>query len=137
MPVNPYLFFNGRCEEAFEFYKTALGAEVKALMRYREAPEAPPPGMLPPGSENRIMHGEIVIRGSSVMGSDGECSGTTSFQGFSLSLAVDSAEEAERLFAALSEGGSVRMPMGKTFFAPAFGMTTDKFGVGWMVMAMA
>ncbi|WP_460451228.1 VOC family protein [Alsobacter sp. SYSU BS001988] len=137
MSVNPYLFFNGRCEEAFTFYKAVLGAEVKALMRYRDAPEGPPPGMLPPGSENKIMHGEIAIGGSSVMASDGECSGASSFQGFSLSLVVGSEDEAERAFAALSEGGAVRMPMAKTFFAPRFGMLTDKFGVGWMVLAQA
>jgi PhnB protein len=137
MPVSPYLFFNGRCEEAFEFYKSAVGAEVKALMRYREAPQGPPPGMLPPGSEDKIMHGEIAIDGVSVMASDGECSGATSFQGFSLSLVVHTEAEAERVFAALSEGGSVRMPMAQTFFAPRFGMTTDKFGLGWMVMTQA
>ena len=135
MNVEPYLFFEGRCEEALEFYKQALNAEVTMLMRYRESPEPPPPGMLPPGSENKVMHAAMRIGDSMVMISDGMCDGKEEFKGFSLSLTVADDAEAERRFKALSEGGSVTMPLGKTFFASRFGMCTDRFGVGWMVMS--
>ena len=135
MPIEPYLFFNGRCEEAIEFYRKALGAEVVGLMRNKESPEPPPPGMLPPGSENKVMHANLRIRGATLMASDGRCSGATSFEGFSLSLAAKDDADAERLFAALSEGGQVQMPLSKTFFATRFGMVADRFGVPWMVIA--
>jgi PhnB protein len=135
MPIEPYLFFNGRCEEAIEFYRKALGAEVVMMMRNKESPESPPPGMLPPGSENKVMHANLRIRGATLMASDGRNSGQTSFQGFSLSLAAKDDADAERLFGALSDGGQVQMPLTKTFFASRFGMVADRFGVPWMVIA--
>jgi PhnB protein len=134
MHVQSYLFFDGRAEEAIEFYKKALGAKVEMLMRFKESPEPPPPGMVPPGSENKVMHSSLRIGDSVVMVSDGSCKGKPNFQGFSLSLTAASEVEADRLFAALSEGGQVQMPLGKTFFSPRFGMVADRFGVSWMVI---
>jgi len=133
MLVQPYLFFDGRCEEAIEFYKRAVGANVAMLVRFKDSPDPPPPGMVPPGSENKVMHATLTIGESTVMASDGECGGKPSFQGFSLSLTVANEAEANRAFAALVDGGTVRMPLTKTFFSPRFGMLTDRFGVGWMV----
>jgi len=133
MAIEPYLFFNGRCEEAVEFYKKALGAEVIMMMRFKESPEPHPHGMLPPGSENKIMHACLRIGDGSVMASDGRCKGQADFQGFSLSLTTANQAEAERKFAALADGGQVQMPLGKTFWSPCFGMVADRFGVGWMV----
>jgi PhnB protein len=135
MQVQPYLFFDGRCEEALEYYKRTLGAEVQMLMRFRESPDAPPPGMVPPGSENKIMHACIRIGDTSVMASDGNCGGKPSFQGVSLALSAATEKDAERLFAALADGGQVQMPMSPTFFAARFGMVADRFGVSWMVLA--
>jgi PhnB protein len=135
MQVQPYLFLEGRAEEAIEFYKKALGAEVIALMRMKDSPESPPPGMIPPGSENKVMHASVKIGGTEVMLSDGSVSGKPSFAGVSLSLGGLSAKEAEKYFAALAEGGKVTMPLGKTFFAERFGMVADKFGVSWMLVA--
>jgi PhnB protein len=134
MIVEPYLFFEGRCEEAMAFYASAVGAKVEALMRYGDSPEPPPPDMVPPGSQNKVMHALFRIGDSAIMGSDGNCSGKTAFGGFSLTLTVADEAEAKEKFAALSDGGSVTMPLGKTFFSPSFGMLTDKFGVGWMVI---
>ena len=134
MLVQPYLSFNGRCEEAIEFYRKAVGAEPVMVMRFKESPEPPPPGMVPPGSENKIMHASLRIGDSTVMATDGGCQGNETFQGFSLSLTASSEAEAERVFAALSEGGQVRMPLTKTFFSPRFGMLADRFGVAWMVI---
>jgi PhnB protein len=119
-----------------EFYKKALSAEVLMLMRYKESPEPPPPGMVPAGWENKIMHTSLRIGNASVMASDG-CSEGTNFQGFSLSLSVTNEAEAERAFTALSDGGQVRMPLTKTFWSPRFGMLADRFGVGWMVTVAA
>jgi PhnB protein len=133
MLVQPYLFFDGRAEEAIEFYRKALGAEAVMVMRYKESPEPPPPGMVPPGSENKIMHASLRIGETTVMASDGGCQGKGTFQGFSLSLTVPSEAEADRLFAALGQGGQVQMPLTKTFFSPRFGMVADRFGVSWMV----
>ncbi len=130
--VNPYLFFNGRCEEAIEFYHKTVGAETLMKMRYSDAPpEAKPPGCGTTLSDKAIMHARININGSTILLSDGPCSGK--FDGFSLSLTAANPDEAKQVFAALSEGGNVTMPLNKTFFSPAFGMLTDKFGVGWMV----
>ena len=134
MPIEPYLFFNGRAEEAIAFYRKALGAEVVMMMRNKESPEPPPPGMLPPGSENKVMHATLRIRGATLMASDGNNSGEANFQGFSLSLGAKDDADAERLFGALSDGGQVRMPLSKTFFASRFGMVADRFGVPWMVI---
>ena len=136
MRVEPYLFFNGRCEEAVEFYKKALGAEVAMLMRFKDSPEPHAPGMLPPGSENKVMHVSFRIGDTTVMASDGFCKGQTDFQGLSLSLTVSNETEADRVFAALADGGHVQMPLNKTFWSPRFGMVTDRFGLGWMVTVM-
>jgi PhnB protein len=133
MHVQPYLFFDGRCEEAVEFYKKTLGAEVTQLLRFKDSPEPPQPGMVPPGSEDKVMHTSFRIGDLTVMASDGQCVGQPSFQGFALSLTVPGAEEAERLFASLAEGGQVQMPLATTFFSPRFGMVADRFGVSWMV----
>jgi PhnB protein len=132
MAIEPYLFFNGRCEEAIEFYKKALGAEVVMLMRYKESPEPPPPGMVPAGWEEKVMHATLRIGGANVMASDG-CSEGAHFQGFSLSLTASDEAAARKKFAALAEGGNVQMPVGKTFWSPCFGMVADRFGVRWMV----
>lgn len=137
MQIQPYLFFDGRCEEAIEFYRKALGAEVEMLMRYKDSPEPPPPGMVPPGSENKVMHAALRIGDSTVMASDGNCGQQPHFDGFSLSLAAPDEAKAKRLFEALADGGQVRMPLGKTFFSPCFGMVADRFGVGWMVIVPA
>ena len=134
MQVQPYLFFDGRCEEAVQFYKKALGAEVQMLMRYKDSPEPPRPGMLAPGSENKVMHASLTIGDATVMASDGGCRGKPSFQGFSLSLSAPNDAEAKRLFASLAEGGQVQMPLTRTFFASSFGMVADRFGVGWMIV---
>jgi PhnB protein len=133
MRVETYLFFDGRCEEAIEFYKKTLGAETTMLVRFKDSPEPPQPGMIPPGSENKIMHVSFRIGDTTVMASDGRCTGQANFQGFSLSLTVVNEAEADRKFAALAEGGQVQMPLTKTFWSPRFGMLTDRFGVGWMV----
>jgi PhnB protein len=134
MQVQPYLFFDGRCEEAIEFYRKAVGAQVDMVMRYRESPDPPPPGMCAPGSDNKIMHSSLCIGDAIVMASDGRCMGQPKFQGFSLSITAKNEAEAEKLFAALGDGGQVQMPLTKTFFSPRFGMVADKFGVGWMVI---
>ena len=134
MPVQPYLFFDGRCEEAIEFYRKTLGAEVAMLMRFKDSPEPPPPGMVPPGSENKIMHASLRIGDTTLMASDGDCHGKPSFDGFSLTVNAADEAQAKRLFAALGDGGQVRMPLTKTFFSPSFGMLADRFGVGWMVI---
>lgn len=134
MQVQPYLFFDGRCEEAVEFYRKTLGAEVQMLMRFSESPEPHQPGMVAPGSENKVMHMSLRIGDSVVMGSDGRNTGKPNFQGFSLSLSVANDAEAERLFGALSAGGRVEVPLTKTFFSSRFGMLADRFGVGWMIV---
>jgi len=134
MKVQPYLFFDGRCEEAIAFYKKALGAEVVYMMRFNESPDPPPPGMVAPGSENKIMHAAMRIGETEVMASDGRAMGKPEFKGVTLSLSASSEAEADRLFNALAEGGQVQMPIGKTFFSPRFGMVADRFGVSWMVV---
>jgi PhnB protein len=131
--IQPYLFFNGNCEEAIAFYQRALGAEVTMMMRNKDAPEPPPPGMLPPGSENKVMHATLSIGGAMIMASDGMNSGTAEFKGFSLSLAYPTEAEAQRAFNALADGGRVDIPLGKTFWSDCFGMATDRFGVQWML----
>jgi PhnB protein len=136
MFIEPYLFFEGRCDEAVEFYRTQLGAEVGPLMRYKESPEPHQPGMLPAGSENKVMHGIIQIGNTRVMVSDGRCSGQPAFQGFALTITAADIAQADRMFAALADGGQVQMALAKTFFSPRFGMVTDRFGVPWMVIVM-
>jgi len=134
MQVQPYLFFDGRCEEALEFYRGALGAEVTMLMRVKENPDPIPPDMYPPGSDDKVMHASFTIGETTLMASDGRAQGKPVFQGFSLSLSVPNDAEAQRLFSALGEGGQVQMPLAKTFFASSFGMVADRFGVGWMII---
>lgn len=137
MIVQPYLFFGGRAEEAIEFYRGAVGATVEMLLRYRESPEPTPPGMLPEGSGDKVMHASLRIGDSVVMLADGMCDGKLEFTGFSLSLTCADDAEADRRFAALAAGGKVGMPLGKTFFASRFGMCTDRYGVDWMIMSGA
>lgn len=132
--VQPYLFFGGRCEEAIAFYGTAVGAQLGMLMRFKDSPEPMPPGMLPPGYENKVMHASFRIGDTELMASDG-CGESEGFKGFSLSLSVASEAEAQRVFAALAQDGQVKMPLAKTFWSPSYGMLTDRFGVDWMVMA--
>ena len=132
MQVQPYLFFDGRCEEAIEFYRKALDAKVDMLMRYREAPPSPGTPM-PPG--DKVMHAALHIGDTKVLASDGHCSGKPNFQGFSLTVSARDEADAKRLFGALADGGKVTQPLTKTFFASSFGMLTDKFGLGWMVIA--
>lgn len=134
--VQPYLFFDGRCEEALEFYKKAVGAQVDSLMRFKDSPEPPKPGTCAPGSGDKVMHVSFRIGGSLIMASDGQCQGKMHFDGFALSLALPTDAEAERAFNALANGGQVQMPLGKTFFASKFGMLQDRFGVMWMVIVM-
>jgi PhnB protein len=135
MQVQPYLNFDGRCEEALEFYRKALGAEVAMLMRFKDNPE-PQPGMTSPGSENKVMHASFRIGESTIMASDGRCTGQSKFSGITLSLQPSTVAEGEKLFTALGDGGQVQMPLTKTFFSPSFGMVADRFGVSWMVVVM-
>ena len=130
MQVEPYLFFEGRCEEALDFYHQALGAEVTTLLRYKESPD---PNMAPAGAEDKVMHAVVRFGDTTIMASDGMCSGQLAFQGFSLSLSLTDKAEAERLFTALSDGGQVQMPLAETFWSPLFGMVADRFGVLWMI----
>ncbi len=131
MQLQPYLMFDGRCEEAYEFYRGALGAEATMILRFKDSPE---PGMIQPGAENKIMHMQFRIGDQIVLASDGRCTGQPSFQGFSLTLSVADEAEADKIFAALGDGGKVRMPLTKTFFSPRFGMVADRFGVVWMII---
>ena len=137
MQVQPYLNFDGRCEEALEFYRQALDAEVTALMRYKDMPAPQPPGSIPPGAEDKVMHSCFKVGDSNIMAADYHSTGNPIFQGVSLALNVASAAEAERRFASLAGGGQVQMPLTKTFFSPAFGVVLDRFGVSWMVHASA
>jgi PhnB protein len=128
--LQPYLFFGGRCEEALEFYRTAVGAEIEHLVRFKDSPE---PQKLPDCFDDKIMHASVRIGKSTLMVSDGQCEGDQNFDGFSLSITVPDVAEAERIFAALAEGGIVVTPLEKTFWSPKFGMLQDKCGVSWMV----
>ena len=131
MFIQPYLFFDGRCDEAIEFYKKAIGAEVEMLMRWKDSPDK---SMCSPGNENKVMHSCIKIGETSVMASDGRNTGKPNFDGFALSVDAKSDADAKTMFDALSDGGEVVMPMGPTFFASSFGMVRDRFGVHWMVI---
>jgi PhnB protein len=135
--VQSYLFFNGNCAEAVEFYRQALGAVVEFSIRFQESPEPPPPGMMPPNWGDKIMHTSFKIGQTTVMASDGCGPEAKGFQGFSLSLAVFTEAEADRYFNALAAGGKVTMPLNKTFWSPRFGMLEDKFGIGWMISVVA
>ena len=132
MNVEPYLFFEGRTEEALEFYKQKLGAKVEAVMRYKDNPD---PQYNPPNSANKVMHALFRIGDTKVMASDGNCAGKPSFQGFALTINAANAAEAKQRFDALAEGGQVQMPLNETFFAKSFGMVADRFGMSWMVIA--
>jgi PhnB protein len=132
MHVQPYLFFDGRCEQALDFYQKTLGAKVEAVIRYKENPE---PKYNPPNSDDKVMHACFRIGDTQIMASDGNCAGKPTFQGFSLTINANDAAEANQRFNALAEGGQVQMPLGETFFAKSFGMVADRFGVGWMVIA--
>ena len=131
MQVQPYLFFDGRCDEALDFYKKALGAEVAMLMRWKDCPDK---SACTPANENKVMHSSVRIGDTTLMASDGRNTGNPNFQGFALSINAKDEADADKLFAALSDGGKVTMPMAKTFFSPRFGMLADKFGVSWMVI---
>jgi PhnB protein len=133
MQVQSYLFFEGRCEEAIEFYAKAIGAKPGMLMRMKDAPETPMGGVQP-GMENKLLHAEFTVGETFIMASDGMCSGKPNFAGFSLTLAPATEAETDKLFNALADGGQVAMPLSKTFFSPRFGMVTDRFGLSWMVM---
>ena len=130
MQVQPYLFFEGRCEEAAKFYESALHAKIETLMRFKDSPD---PGMCPSSDGNKVMHMNLRIGDQTIMASDGRCEGRPSFQGFALSLNITAEAEADRLFAALADGGQVQMPLAKTFYSPRFGMVSDRFGVSWMI----
>jgi PhnB protein len=134
MPIQPYLFFDGRCEEALDFYKRALGADVTMLMRFKDSPEPPRADCVQPGSLDKVMHASFKIGDSEIMASDGNCQGKPSFQGFGLSLPAKDVAQAEKFFTALSDGGQVQQPLTKTFFSPSFGMVADRFGITWMVI---
>jgi PhnB protein len=131
MLVQPYLNFDGRCDEALEFYKNAIGAKVGMLMRFKDAPDQ---SMISPGSENKVMHSAFQVGETTIMASDGRCTGKANFHGIALSIMASSEAEADKLFSGLAEGGQVTMPLSKTFFSPKFGMLSDKFGVGWMIL---
>jgi PhnB protein len=131
MNLQPYLFFDGRTEEAIDFYKKAIGADVEMMMRWKDCPDK---SAVTPQNENKVMHASIKVGGDRVLMSDGECHGHADFKGFSLTISAKTEAEADKYFNALSAGGQVRMPMMQTFFSPRFGMLADKFGVGWMVL---
>jgi len=132
--VQPYLFFEGRCEEALNFYRTALGAEVTMLVRFKESPD---PAMCKAGTEDKVMHATFRIGETTLMASDGRCDSPMTFQGFSLSITVKTEAEADQFFDALADGGQVIMPLARTFYSPRFGMTNDRFGMMWMIMVAA
>ena len=132
MQIQPYLFFEGRTEEALEFYKGKLGAQVEFLMRYKDNPD---PKYNPPNSGEKVMHSCFRVGDTQVMASDGNCTGKPSFQGFSLTFNAKDEADAKRRFNALAEGGQVNLPLSETFFAKSFGMVADRFGLNWMVMA--
>jgi PhnB protein len=133
MRIEPYLNLDGRCDEAIAFYTQALGARTERLMRFSDSPDPLPPGMVPPGMEHKVMHASLRIGDTAVMLSDGSCRGETDLHGITLSIATTDLAAATRMFAALADGGQVQMPLGKTFWSPAFGMVQDRFGVSWML----
>ncbi len=133
MNVQCYLMFDGCCEAAIEFYRRTVGAELQSLMRHRDSPEPPPPGVMGAGYEDKVLHAEFRIGETRMLASDGYCHGKAAFQGITLTLNVRTPEEADRHFHALVEGGQVTMPLSKTFWSPRFGMLTDRFGVSWMI----
>jgi len=135
MRVQPYLTFEGRCEEALTFYQSALGAEILSMMRYKDSPLPEGAGARPPGFGEKIMHASLRIGDSELLASDGRCSGDTAFKGVSLSITLPDPAQASRIFTALAQGGEVLVPMTETFFAQRFGMVADRFGLTWLVLA--
>jgi PhnB protein len=133
MQAQPYLFFDGRCEEAVQYYQKVLGTEVTMLMRFKDSPVPHESCTDGPDAGNKVMHSSFRIGDTTVLASDGRCQGQPKFEGFSLSLTVPDAAQAERVFTALADGGQVQMPLSQTFFSPRFGMVADRFGVGWMI----
>jgi PhnB protein len=131
MNVQPYLMFDGRCDEALEFYKKAIGAKVGTLMRWKDSPD---PSMCNPSNADKVMHAQFDVGDTTVLASDGRCTGKPSFQGFALAVSTPTEADANRMFSVLADGGQVQMPLGKTFFSPRFGMVAAKFGVGWMIL---
>ena len=131
MQVQPYLFFDGRCDEALEFYKKAIDAKVDMLMRYKDAPDQ---SMISPGSKDKVMHAQFEVGDTKVLASDGRNTGKPKFDGFALAISANSEADADKMFAALVEGGQVVLAMHKTFFSPRFGMLADQFGVRWMIL---
>ncbi|MEK9969952.1 MAG: VOC family protein [Ferrovibrio sp.] len=144
MQINPYLMFNGSCEAAFRYYEKHLGGKIEAMMKYSEAPpmpegQKPPEGGCGPdmaGAENLIMHASMTVGSVTLMASDAPPSMQTTMQGISVALNLTDVKDAERIFAALSKGGTVTMPLQKTFWAKAFGTVTDQFGTPWMINCM-
>jgi PhnB protein len=136
MTIQPYLFFEGRCDEALAFYKEALGAEVTALMRYKEAPDQPPEGACGQATGEHVMHASFKVGDTEVLVSDGMASGKPEFRGFALTLVAPNEAEARKRFEALARDGTVQMPLGRTFFSPCFGMVADRFGLGWMIIVL-
>lgn len=132
--LNPYLFFGGRCQEALDFYREAVGAKVGMVMRFSDSPDPVPEGMLAKGFEDKVMHSEFEVGGVNVLASDGCNEGDGGFHGFSLALTTPTEAEAHRAFDALAAGGKVGMPLQKVFWSPLYGMVTDRFGLQWMVM---
>jgi len=133
MQVQPYLFFAGRCEEALDFYRKSLGAEVTMLMRYKDSPEPQTAGMMPPGFADKVMHASFRIGGTDVLASDGSGHEELEFKGFSLCLTPGDDAAARKAFDALAQGGRVVQALTRTFFSSSFGMVTDRFGIMWMV----
>jgi PhnB protein len=130
MQINPYLFYDGNCEAAFKFYEKTLGAKIEMMLRNEDGPADMPS---PPERKNKIMHGRMLIDGQVLMASDTPPDHFNKPQGFAVSITVADPAEAERKFKALSEGGSINMPFGETFFSKGFGMCVDQFGIPWMV----
>jgi PhnB protein len=131
MNVQPYLSFEGRAQEAIDFYKSALGAQVEAVMQFKDAPPDMQANM---PNKDKVMHAAFKVGDTTIMATDGQCSGKSEFSGITLTIQANSEAEAEKLFNALAQGGKINMPMAETFFATRFGMVADKFGVGWMVL---
>ncbi len=130
MQINPYLFYNGNCEAALKFYEKTLGAKIEAMLTYEGGPDEM---QIPPDYKKKVMHAKITIDGEVIMASDAPPGHFNPPQGFSVSLQVEDPTDAERRFKALSEGGKVNLPFGKTFFSKGFGMCVDQFGPPWMV----
>ena len=135
MKVESLITFGGRCEEALEFYKKSVGAEVTALMRWKESPDAAMKG--PPGYGEKIMHANFRIGETQLMAEDGLGDKAAEFKGMTLAIEAADDAEAKRVFTALGEGGKVTMALMKTFWTSSFGMLTDKFGVPWVVNVTA